>query len=516
MTSTRPKAYSYLRFSTAEQMHGDSRRRQTDLATLYAAKHGLDLDTTSFQDLGVSAFRGDNARTGALAAFNNYVQTGVIAPGSYLLMESLDRLSRGDIVMAQGLLMTIVAAGIIVVTLQPGSERIYSRESLGQNPTELIIAIVELMRAHSESAVKSSRLKEAWKAKRNDITTKPLTSIAPAWLRLRADRTGFEVIEPRGQVVQRIFKKYLSGVGQESIAEQLNRDGVEPFGRGLHWRRSYIAKILINPAVMGTFTPHEEMTALGRTRRIPCEPVLNYFPAVVDEQTFKSAQAMRGESSGAPARPPKSGVKHLLAGLAKCPLCGQTMTRISKGTSSKAGPPYLVCTKAKEGAGCTYKAVRVENVHHALVSNASFIAGSAPSGLTDLDQQLEAAIAYRESVEDAQGHLVEALSRGDSPAIRRKLDALQKEHDEATRRVNTLSSEMVTKGSVFVAKGIEEVEAALLSDSPLDVPRANAALRRVLQAAIVNYQGGMLELVWKQGGRTEVTFAWPQDVTGPC
>jgi DNA invertase Pin-like site-specific DNA recombinase len=36
----KPRAYSYLRFSTPEQAQGDSARRQIDLATRYAATHG--------------------------------------------------------------------------------------------------------------------------------------------------------------------------------------------------------------------------------------------------------------------------------------------------------------------------------------------------------------------------------------------------------------------------------------------------------------------------------------------
>ena len=39
----RPRAYSYVRFSTPEQMRGDSFRRQTEAAERYAAAHGLDL-----------------------------------------------------------------------------------------------------------------------------------------------------------------------------------------------------------------------------------------------------------------------------------------------------------------------------------------------------------------------------------------------------------------------------------------------------------------------------------------
>jgi DNA invertase Pin-like site-specific DNA recombinase len=56
-TNTRPKAYSYLRFSTPEQMKGDSFRRQTELTRQYAEENGLELDDSlSFYDLGVSPF----------------------------------------------------------------------------------------------------------------------------------------------------------------------------------------------------------------------------------------------------------------------------------------------------------------------------------------------------------------------------------------------------------------------------------------------------------------------------
>ena len=55
----RPRAYSYIRFSTPEQMKGDSLRRQTEAAEKYAAINGLDLDDElTFRDLGVSAYTG--------------------------------------------------------------------------------------------------------------------------------------------------------------------------------------------------------------------------------------------------------------------------------------------------------------------------------------------------------------------------------------------------------------------------------------------------------------------------
>src|SRR5690348_8616714 len=92
--TVRPKAYSYLRFSTPEQERGDSLRRQASMAEAYADKHDLELDPRSYRDLGVSAFRGANAETGMLGEFLELVRAKTIARGSYLLVESMDRLSR--------------------------------------------------------------------------------------------------------------------------------------------------------------------------------------------------------------------------------------------------------------------------------------------------------------------------------------------------------------------------------------------------------------------------------------
>ena len=63
-----PKAYSYIRFSSAKQQSGDSVERQTKLSANYAAKHGLELDTQlNMSDLGISAYDGANLKKGACA-----------------------------------------------------------------------------------------------------------------------------------------------------------------------------------------------------------------------------------------------------------------------------------------------------------------------------------------------------------------------------------------------------------------------------------------------------------------
>lgn len=117
-SSAKPaRAYSYVRFSTPEQAKGRSYDRQIELASAYAEEHGLELADLTFKDLGVSAFRGKNAQTGALRAFLKALEDGDIPSGSYLLVESLDRITRNSIIEAQALFMLIIRAGIILVTL---------------------------------------------------------------------------------------------------------------------------------------------------------------------------------------------------------------------------------------------------------------------------------------------------------------------------------------------------------------------------------------------------------------
>ncbi len=144
--TNRAKAYSYLRFSTPDQMKGDSYRRQTEAARNYAEQNGLDLDDAlTFRDLGVSAFRGANVIDGALGRFIEAVDTGRVQPGSYLLVENLDRLSRDKIMPALNRFSSLLEKGITVVTLSDG--KVYTEESLNNLP-DLMLSLLVMSRAH--------------------------------------------------------------------------------------------------------------------------------------------------------------------------------------------------------------------------------------------------------------------------------------------------------------------------------------------------------------------------------
>ena len=351
--TTKAKAYSYLRFSTPEQQKGDSRRRQVELARRYADAHGLDLDEAlTFHDLGVSAFRGSNLDA-ALGAFKSAAADGRVPKGSYLLVESLDRLSRQAPWEAINQFQAILALGIIIVTLQDG--KVWTHDDLrGGDVLPLLSSLLVMARAFEESDTKSKRLKAAWGSKRARAAEQghKLTAQCPAWLTLDKSAGTFQVIEARALVIQRIFTMALEGLGKAKIAAQFNTEGVPTFGRSSGWQVSYIQKVLDNEAVIGTFQAHrlEYNDATSTKVRIrDGEPIEAYFPAIVDPAVFHRARELRSSRRIASGQTGRR-FANVFSGLAKCGVCGASMSYVNKGK----GWTYLHCSNARRKVGnCT-------------------------------------------------------------------------------------------------------------------------------------------------------------------
>lgn len=280
------RAYSYVRFSTPEQARGDSLRRQLELSAAYAEKRGLILDDTlTLRDEGLSGFTGENRKKGALALFLRAVESKLVKPGSFLLVESLDRLSRDTLSEQMTLFMTLVNADITIVTLI--DQQVYSKESINSDFTKLMVSLVSMMRAHEESLVKSKRLKAAWEKKRRDIPTKKLSAVCPAWLELTEDRSRFRVLEDRAAIVRRIYQMNISGIGQMQIARTLNVEGVSSWGGENGWHPSYIQRILQTRSVLGEFQPLKKSPS---GKPVPAgDPISDYFPCIVDIATWQRA-----------------------------------------------------------------------------------------------------------------------------------------------------------------------------------------------------------------------------------
>ncbi|MEN4945011.1 recombinase family protein [Pseudomonas proteolytica] len=357
MTTLSTKAYSYIRFSTPEQANGDSYRRQRAAAETYCMQNGLELVRSEdyfFFDSGRSAFKGKHLDdTGQLARFLSFVKDGTIEPGSLLIVESLDRLSREHVREALPRFLDILNNDIQIYTA--ADNKLYTKD---YNDVDLIVSIVQMSRAHSESSLKGERVSKAWQQKQKDAreTKKPLGHACPYWLKLE----GGEYVEvpERVQVVREIFRLATSGHGQRAIAKLLNADNVPIFGSlkrntsGL-WGSSSTGKILSNRAVLGEYQP----TGLVDGKRAKLgEPVLGFFPAVVDEDLFFEAQSARSTRNVSKATKAAANF-NLWQGLAKCSMCGESMHLVNKGKPPKGGK-YLRCYGSAKGR-CTNKLVEL-------------------------------------------------------------------------------------------------------------------------------------------------------------
>lgn len=444
---------------------------------------------------------------GALGQFLEAVEDGVVAAGSFLLVENLDRLTRDQIVPAQMLFLQIINAGITIVTL--ADDRSYSKESVNNNPTDLIISLLTMIRAHEESATKGRRLKALWEQKRKNAAEIPMTAQAPAWLKL--DKTlsppRWRALQDRAKVVQRIYKMAAEGIGQHSIAAVFNKEEVPTFGKSKVWHRSYIKKILNNEAVIGVFTPHTVThDAAGRKIRSPQEPVPGYYPAVVDKELFDNVRAMQLEGRRQPSTK-KSRPAHMLAGLAKCGRCGATMTRVFKGAGN--GKPTLVCTAAKVGRGCSsYEPVRVEDVEAAIRRNINFLIGTAPLGDETFDSQWDTIATAIGVTQDMIENVVDAIAKnGSTPALEKRLadleralEASQKERDRLLERAMTASRQSVTKR-------FDSLEA--LIESGAEAAEVNAVMRQLVSSVTVDNIEGYITFNWSHGGESNLMFSWP-------
>ena len=313
-----PRVYSYTRFSTPEQAEGDSKRRQSEGARRWMERKNAERtrellpplafdERLNLTDLGVSAFRGANVgEDKGLGGFLLACRMGLIPAGSYLVVESLDRVSRMTPRRVSRILDDIVDAGVVIATLSDGQE--YDAERLDSDPTALLIALIVSWRAHEESKVKGQRLSAAWAEKRQrvrDGRDAKLTSKGPSWLQWTP--SGWQEHPTNADTVRRIFRMTLEGIGEHKIAQELNAQAVPVMGRGKMWHRSTIAKVLRSPSVIGTLLPGRMDHSEGRKVRKLEQPIAGAFPAVVSIADWTASAGSQGRQSTCSARPGRVG-----------------------------------------------------------------------------------------------------------------------------------------------------------------------------------------------------------------
>ncbi|MGO4571043.1 recombinase family protein [Microvirga sp. 2TAF3] len=520
-----PKAYSYVRFSTPSQAQGDSLRRQLEAARAWCLEHNLELDD-SLRDLGVSAWKGSNREEKtALGRFLERVESGEVEPGSCLIIESLDRLSREAVSDAAYLLLGLVRKGVRVVTLADRKE--YSKEDIdSRGGVDLMISVGIMARANEESNIKSLRIGKVWSNKRERARAEghKVSGATPAWIRL--DGQKFVILEDRAEVVRRIFREAVAGRGKRSIAKGLNEEEVPSLRGKRGWWSSTVDTVLRNRAAFGEYQPH-----IGRhaNRKPEGEPIKGYYPAVISEELFWRAQEAIDRRKGASGRR-GAGVAHLLTGLVKCE-CGGPMRISSKGKPPK-GARYYECNDAVRHFGCDNRQRwRVDKIERRLLRVVSYldvaaVLGDAEKERVDRVTPLRTKLA---AVEARRGRLIDLYVDGDN-AVRdliaqaaEEAARLKEEIGEAERAV---AIETADPGIAARLEAIKDLQVRMdaAADAEKTVIRtalAEQMRRLVVQVrfdkdlgvmALLTPKSGVRDAPWVVGARNAVRWrAWLND-----
>ena len=318
----RKNAYSYIRFSSERQLNGNSLERQESLLQKYLSENPeYQLIEDSYKDLGVSGYTGKHRdAAGGLGQFLAACEAGRVASDSYLLVESIDRLSRLNGFDANQMIMDLLKH-VSIITLEDGNT--YTRESF--NSHQIYVLQSKIQQAYSYSQQLSSRLKKARKSTRDKVRDGQLnkiTKISPSWLKWSDVEDQFTIISSRVKVVIKIFEMYvLDGLGTTAIASKLNREKVPSFN-GKGWYGSYIAKILFDRKVIG------EMR--GRSQEV----LVDYYPQIVSTKLFLLAQEQRLTKSKAFRTRGQNNIQpfDIYSGVIFCE-CGQPAKLNNKGSN---------------------------------------------------------------------------------------------------------------------------------------------------------------------------------------
>lgn len=346
------KAYIYARISSIQQKQGVGLDRQTQDALLYCKAHNLVVHDIQ-QDIA-SAYHARHLE-GKLGAFLQAIKDNVIEVPSALVVESLDRLGRDHELKALARFIDIVQHGIEIHEMSTGV--VYNRED-----THLLhLAVAVMSRAHNESKVKASRIKDAQARKHEDAKSGKIVSRnIPAWIDIVH---GEFKLNEHERTVKLIYDLYLEGYAYKAISRKLQELKV-PYPPAKiqkqrlndQWAAARVCTILSSPAVYGQYTPKNK------------DPIDNYYPPVVDIATYQKVQAIK--KSRAFKATKITDLLSLTSTITKCKHCGHSYVASSrtwtnaKGTETKIS---MKCNGRLMGGTCKGKSVPMEALEKAVM-----------------------------------------------------------------------------------------------------------------------------------------------------
>lgn len=447
-------AYSYIRFSTAKQLKGDSYERQQAMLDVWAEAnptYTLNRELT-FKDLGITGRTGKHLKHG-FGKLLEAIKKGSIGAGDVILIENIDRAGRMEPGIMSGILLDILNAGVTLITLD--DRQVYTQESLRGGSFYILVGKVQA--AFNYSEVLSGRMKASYKT-RNKLAIEGKTPKrnTPVWL--TSEGKEIKEISP---FIKQAFEDYAAGLGERRIYERILENGGSKYPCFVRMAPSTVKRWMTN------------RTVLGEWQGIP-----NVYPVVVEPELFYRVQK-RMEEKFAPRSAP---VKHKYTGLVVCGECGKNFnTKHYQAT----GLSVMECSsRARRGSTACSNSRSIPEPVIALVYWQSFSGGA----LRALQGQVLSASQKREVEIDG-----EVLEINKKIKIANKVILELEDDDEHDDMIVTLRSLKARRKELLTEKeGLTESVVSVydkivdVTKFNLDPAKANAMLQSVGYRIVCN------------------------------
>lgn len=345
----------YCRLSRDDENEGvsGSIKNQTEILQQYAAENGFK-NTRLFIDDGFSGTTFDRP------AFNEIMKLGEEGKIATLIVKDHSRLGRNRLVVGSLLEEEFDRMGIRYIAIM---DNIDTKDGI----SDLVPMQDWFNEWHAKNT--SDKVRKVFKSKGE--SGKPLTSNPPfGYMKSPDDKYQWIIDEPAAEIVKRIFKMCVSGMGPSQIANKLSAEKVptpteywismgrkcgKPPSVPFHWCPAMIANILKRQEYCGDTVNFRSTTKSFKNKKRVDRPESewvifeNTHPAIVDRDTFKLVQKIREGRH----RQTRTGKVSIFSGLVFCEDCGQKMYYQS-GKKERRDPPHFMCSSySKNPDTCT-------------------------------------------------------------------------------------------------------------------------------------------------------------------
>jgi len=336
--------YAYIRYSTRRQGADDkdSVTRQKASIRAIAARHGVEVpEDNFFYENGVSAYTGENSKTGKLKDLIDQIENLSIAPGDFVFVESIDRLSRQRLLQAKELVYGILKKGIILVTTMDGY--VYSYDSKNVMEQDIMLAVIS-SRAHEESLTKSNRRKSAWlKAKTEAESGVVFNKNCLPYGIIYDNESNSLTIDKRAQEEIEFILENLKREGVTSTIKKVNAFAA------INWTQARVKDIFDTKYVLGYFMSQTKIDG----KMVLDKHIENYYPKIVSASLFLEAkEAMTNRKVKKHQGRVTQNNANIFRHSCFCERCGKSLVFMNNYNSKGSRYFYMTCQQNIENGNC--------------------------------------------------------------------------------------------------------------------------------------------------------------------